>query len=84
MSIAKSYGQPWLYDDSRLEELSNGYAHSDCLMIAEGVVSDDGAEVVFTPLPGAARMGITAVPAMPVKPSKDGFFRDTIGEYLFG
>jgi hypothetical protein len=55
---------------------------ADCLMIAEGVVSADGAEVVFTPLPGAARMGIAAVPALPVKPSKDGFFRETIGEHL--
>lgn len=55
---------------------------ADCLMIAEGVVSADGAEVMFTPLPGAARMGIAAVPAMPVKPSKDGFFHETIGEHL--
>lgn len=55
---------------------------ADCLIIAEGLVSADGGEVVFTPLPGAARMGISEIPAMAIGPSEDGFYSKIVGEHL--
>lgn len=55
---------------------------ADCLMIADGVVSADGSEVVFTPLAGAEQMGIEAIPAMAIGPSEDGFWSTTVGEHV--
>lgn len=55
---------------------------ADCLMIAEGEVSSDGSEVVFTPLAGAEQMGIGAIPAMAIGPSKDSFWGTLVGEHV--